>query len=165
MATANLLLLKPVENLGDEGDEVTVKAGYARNYLLPSGIAIPVTRANRKQMEVLRARAEERRKEHFERAQELGEKLGKISIAFAVQTGPGGKMFGSVTAQDLLNRLKEEGVELDKKQVSLYTPVKSLGKHSTRIRLHPEVSVDFEFEVVSENPIEEEEGEEETASA
>lgn len=165
MATANLLLLKPVENLGDEGDEVTVKAGYARNYLLPSGIAIPVTRANRKQMEVLRARAEERRKQQLERAQELGEKLAKISIAFAVQTGPGGKMFGAVTAQDLLNRLQEEGVELDKKQVSLYTPVKSLGKHSTRIRLHPEVSVDFEFEVVSENPIEEEEGEEESASA
>lgn len=165
MATANLLLLKPVEHLGDEGDEVTVKAGYARNYLLPSGIAIPVTRANRKQMEVLRSRAEERRKQQLERAQELGEKLSKISIAFAVQTGPGGKMFGAVTAQDLLNRLKEEGVELDKKQVSLYTPVKSLGKHSTRIRLHAEVSIDFEFEVVSENPIEEEEGAEESASA
>ena len=65
-------------------------------------------------------------------------------------------MFGAVTAQDLVARIGEEGVELDKKQVSLYTPVKSLGKHTTRVRLHSEVSLDFEFEVVSENPIEEE---------
>jgi large subunit ribosomal protein L9 len=155
MANAELLLLKPVENLGDEGDTVTVRAGYARNFLLPRGIAIPVTRSNRKQIESLKDRAEKRRASELEAAQAVAAKLEPVNIAFAVKTGPGGKMFGAITAQDLIDRISEEGVQLEKRQVSLYNPVKSLGKHSTRIRLHPEVSVDFEFEVVSENPIEE----------
>jgi large subunit ribosomal protein L9 len=155
MANSELLLLKQVEHLGDEGDTVNVKTGYARNYLLPRGIAIPVTRANRKQIESLKDRAEKRRASELEAAQAVAAKLEPINIAFAVKTGPGGKMFGSVTAQELVSRIAESGVELEKKQVNLYTPVKSLGKHTTRIRLHPEVSVDFEFEVVSENPIEE----------
>lgn len=155
MANAELLLLKPVENLGDEGDTIKVKAGYARNFLLPKGIAIPLTRSNRKQMEVLKERAEKRRQDELAGAQALAEKLAGIQIVFAVKTGPGGKMFGSVTSQDLLARLAEEGVQLEKKQVNLYTPVKSLGKHTTAIRLHEKVSVDFDFEVVSENPIEE----------
>lgn len=157
MANAELLLLQPVENLGNEGDTISVKTGYARNYLLPRGMAIPVTRANRKQIESLRDRAEKRKASELEAAQALAGKLEGLSIVFAVQTGPGGKMFGAVTAQDLVGRIGESDIQLEKKQVSLYNPVKSLGKHTTRIRLHPEVSVDFEFEVVSENPIEEEE--------
>ncbi len=159
MANSELLLLKPVEDLGNEGDTVNVKVGYARNYLLPNGLAIPVTRSNRKQIEALRTRAEKRKISELDQAKALGEKLGTIQIVFAVKTGPGGKMFGSVTAQDLIARIAENGVELEKKQVNLYTPVKSLGKHTTRVRLHPEVSIDFDFEVVSENPIEEEETE------
>jgi large subunit ribosomal protein L9 len=156
MANAELLLLQPVENLGNEGDTITVKTGYARNFLLPRGLASPVTRANRKQIESLKNRSEKRLAAELASAETLGAKLETFQIVFAVKTGPGGKMFGSVTSQDLVSRIAEEGVKLDKKQVSLYTPVKSLGKHSTRIRLHDDVSVDFEFEVVSENPIEEE---------
>ncbi len=159
MANAELLLLQPVEDLGNEGDTVNVKTGYARNYLLPNGLAIPVTRSNRKQIEALRTRAEKRKISELDEAKALEEKLGTIQIVFAVKTGPGGKMFGSVTAQDLIERIAENGVELEKKQVNLYTPVKSLGKHTTRVRLHPEVSADFDFEVVSENPIEEKETE------
>ena len=155
MATTQLLLIKPVEDLGHEGEQVTVKAGYARNYLLPRGIAIPVTRANKKQMEVLRARSEARLRSELESAQAKAAKLESIKVALAVKTGPGGKVFGAVTAQDLINRLAEEGVELEKKQISLHTPARSLGKHSTRVRLHAEVVVDYEFEIVSENPIEE----------
>ncbi|MBN1403950.1 MAG: 50S ribosomal protein L9 [Opitutales bacterium] len=154
MATTDLLLLKPVENLGNEGEQVSVRAGFARNYLLPHGIAIPVTKANRKQIEVLRARSDARRKAELESAQALATKLEGISVAIAVKTGPGGKVFGSVTAQDLIARIKEEGVELDKRQVALHTPARTLGKHTTRVRLHPEVAIDFEFEIVSENPIE-----------
>lgn len=157
MANAELLLLQPVENLGDEGDTISVKSGYARNFLLPRGLAIPVTRANRKQVDSLRTRAEKRREDELATAQQVVKKLEGINVVFAVKTGPGGKMFGSVTAQDLISRIAEQGVELEKKQVNLYTPVKSLGKHTTRVRLHPEVTMDFEFEVVSENPIEDEE--------
>jgi len=158
MAQQELLLLEPIENLGNEGDQVTVKAGFARNFLLPHGKAIPVTRANKKQIEALRVRAEKRLATLLENAQKQAARLETISIAFAVQTGPGGKMFGSVTAQDLIKRLAEEGLELEKRQVNLHTPVKTLGRHSTKVRFHADVSVDFEFEVVSENPIEEEEG-------
>lgn len=158
MANAELLLLQPVENLGNEGDTITVRAGYARNFLLPKGIAIPVTRANRKQIDALRVRSERRLANELERAQALEAQLQKMTIVFAVKTGPGGKMFGSVTSQDLIEKIAEQGVTLDKKQVSLYTPVKSLGKHSTRVRLHADVSLTLEFEVVSENPIEDAEG-------
>ncbi|MEX0320789.1 MAG: 50S ribosomal protein L9 [Puniceicoccaceae bacterium] len=157
MPNAELLLLKPVEDLGNEGDTVTVKTGYARNYLLPRGLAVPLTRSNRKQIEALKERAAKRAQDELEAAQATATKLEAIQIVFAVKTGPGGKMFGSVTAQELIDRIGENGVELEKKQVNLYTPVKSLGKHVTKVKLHAEVTVEFEFEVVSENPIEEEE--------
>lgn len=155
MATAQLLLIKPVENLGDEGDEVSVRAGYARNFLLPNKLAVPLTQSNRKQIEVLRQRAEQRRMDELDKARALETRIAAVSIAFAVKTGPGGKMFGSVTVQDIIDRLAQEGIELDRRQVSLAQPVKTLGQHSCLIRLHPEVSFDFSFEVVSENPIEE----------
>lgn len=154
MATTDLLLVKPVDNLGNEGEQVKVRAGFARNYLLPRGIGIPVTRANRKQIEVLRARAEVRRKQELEVANAFAAKLAAVKVAIAVKTGPGGKVFGAVTAQDLVTRLKAEGIELEKKQISLHSPARSLGQHTTRVRLHPDVTVDFEFEIVSENPIE-----------
>lgn len=159
MANQELLLLEPIDNLGNEGDQVTVKAGFARNYLLPLGKAVPLTKANKKQMEVLRARADERLKKELDRANELAAKIEALSIAFAVQTGPGGRMFGSITAADIAKRLGEEGLELDKRHVHLGHNVKELGKHTTKIKLHPEVTVELSFEVVSENPIEEIEGE------
>lgn len=155
MANQQLLLLEPVDNLGNEGDEVSVKSGFARNYLLPLRKAVPVTRANKKQMEVLRARATQRLQNELEKAREVGGRIEALSIVFAVQTGPGGKMFGSITAAEIAKRITEEGVEIDKRQVLLGHAVKELGQHSTKIRLHPEVSVEVSFEVVSENPIEE----------
>lgn len=158
MATTELLLLKPVESLGHEGEQITVKAGYARNYLLPRGIAVHVTRSNKKQIEALQARREARLSRELDGAQRLGERIETISLAISVKTGPGGKLFGSVTALDLQSRLAEQGVELDRKQIQLNAPIKTLGQHTTTLKLHPEVSIDFSFEVVSENPVEEIEG-------
>lgn len=155
MANQELLLLQPIDNVGNEGDQVSVKAGYARNYLLPRGLAVPVTRANKKQVEALRKRAEIRLMALLDSAKEKASKLEKVSIAFAVKTGPGGKMFGSVTVTDIVTRLAEEGIELDKKQVHTDGPVKVLGQHTAFIKLHPEVTHELSFEVVSENPIEE----------
>jgi large subunit ribosomal protein L9 len=114
-----------------------------------------MTRANRKQMEVLKLRAEQRLADELSKAEALKERIAAISIAFAVKTGPGGKMFGSVTAQDLINRLAEEGIQLDRKQVNM-APVKNIGQHSADIRLHQQVELEDAFDVVSENPIEEE---------
>ena len=154
MANTDVLLVKPVERLGGEGQQVTVKAGYARNFLFPQKIAIPVNRANKKQIEALIKAREIREANERSEAEKLASRLAEITVAFAVKTGEGGKMFGSITAADLVDRLAAEGVELAKKQVQL-AAVKELGKHTATIKLHKDIKVDFNFEVVSENPIEE----------
>src|SRR5690606_1560066 len=154
MAHSEVLLLKPVDGLGGEGDQVRVRAGYARNYLLPQGFATPLTLANRKHVESLKKRRAEREAAELNGAQELARKIEKQSVAFAVKTGEGGKMFGAITAADLQAKLAESGIELDRKKIHLHQPVKTLGKHEVKIRLHADVSVDLAFDVVSENPIE-----------
>lgn len=154
MAHTEVLLLQPVENLGGEGDQVKVRAGYARNFLLPRKVAAPLTAANRRQIEALKKRRSEREKKDLDHAQAIAGKIQGLHVAIAVKTGEGGKMFGAVTAADLHERLAENGIEVDRKRIQLYNPIKSLGRHSTRIRLHPDVAIDFEFDVVSENVVE-----------
>ena len=153
MATSEILLVKPVDGLGNEGDEVKVKAGYARNFLLPRKFAVPVTKSNRKQVEALKRARDVREQRELEGAQALAARLEALHIAIAVKTGEGGRMFGAVTAADVLAKVIEAGIELDKKKVHLYTPIKELGKHTTTVKLHSEVSVELSFDVVSENPI------------
>jgi large subunit ribosomal protein L9 len=169
MATTEILLLQPIEGLGAEGDQVKVRAGFARNYLLPQKMALPIGRANRKQIEALRkARAEREIKEKAD-AEAVADRLNSLSIAFPVKTGEGGKLFGSVTQLDLHKRLEEEGLQIERKKIDLGAPIKELGRHVARIKLHPEVEVELGFDVVSENPIdtpaEEEGGDEATAGA
>jgi len=154
MAHSEVLLIKPVEGLGGEGDQVKVRAGYARNFLLPRKVAVPLTTANRKQVEALKKRRGVREATELSGAQEIAKKLEKTGLAFAVTTGEGGKMFGSVTAADLHEKLTAAGFTIDKKRIHLHTPVKTLGKHEVKVKLHPEVTVDLSFDVVSENPIE-----------
>jgi large subunit ribosomal protein L9 len=154
MAHSEVLLVKPVEGLGGEGDQVKVRAGYARNFLFPRKDAVPVTKGNRKQIEALKKRRAEREAQELNGAQELARKLEKASLAFAVTTGEGGKMFGSVTAADLHDKLVAAGFTIDRKRIQLHTPVKTLGKHAVKLRLHPEVTVELSFDIVSENPIE-----------
>jgi large subunit ribosomal protein L9 len=153
MAHKEVLLIKPVDGLGAEGDQVRVRAGYARNFILPRKIGVPVTQGNRRQIEALKARRAEREATELTIAQALAAKLAKANIAFAVKTGEGGKMFGAVTSADLHAKLLEAGIDVEKKRIHLTPPVKTLGKHTAAIKLHADVSVDLEFDVVSENPI------------
>ncbi|HZL44779.1 MAG TPA: 50S ribosomal protein L9 [Opitutaceae bacterium] len=153
MAHHEILLVKPVENLGAEGDQVKVRAGYARNYLLPRGIAVPLTTSNRKQVEALKKRRAERETTELSGAQAMAGRLEKTRIAFAVKTGEGGRMFGAVTASDIHEKLAQAGLEIEKRKILLHTPVKALGQHTVKIKLHADVSVDLNFDVVSENPI------------
>lgn len=155
MATNQVLLLQPIKGLGAEGDTVTVRAGYARNFLLPRKVALPITHANKKQMEALLNARDAREAKELESAKELADRISKTSIALAVKTGEGGKMFGAVTANDIITRLAEEGIELVKKQLGLPAPIKELGSHTAAVKLHAEVEAELKFEVVSENPIEE----------
>ena len=154
MANSEVLLVKPVDGLGGEGDQVKVRAGYARNYLLPRKIAVPLTGANRKQVDALKKRRAEREQTELTQAQDLAKKLEKTSLAFAVKTGEGGRMFGAITSQDVHDKLVASGIELEKKKIHLFTPVKTLGKHTVKIKLHADVTVELGFDVVSENPIE-----------
>lgn len=154
MATNEVLLLKPVEGLGGEGDQVKVRAGYARNFLLPRSIAVPVTKANRKQIEALRKRRAEREAHELNAAQELGRKLEKLRLdAFVVKTGEGGKMFGAITAADVHDRLVAAGIEIERKRIHLFNPIKALGRHAVKVKVHSDVTVEVSFDVVSENPI------------
>ena len=154
MASSELLLIKPVDGLGGEGDQVKVRAGYARNFLLPRGYAVPLTQSNKKQVEALKKRRGEREAQELAGAQELAKQIEKVSMAFVVKTGEGGKMFGAITVNDLHDKLVASGVNVEKKKIHLHTPVKTLGKHEVEVKLHAEVSVTVSFDVVSENPIE-----------
>lgn len=155
MANNQVLLLQPINGLGAEGDTVTVKAGFARNFLLPRKLALPITQANKKHVESLLNAREAREQKEFEDSRALSERIEKTSIAIAVKTGEGGKMFGAVTANDVLERLKTEGIELVKKQLQIAAPIKELGSHAASIKLHADIETELKFEVVSENPIEE----------
>ena len=153
MANSDILLLAAIEGLGSEGDTVSVRAGYARNFLFPSKLAIPVNQGNRKQIESLKIAKERRIAEEFEASKSLAEKIGQVSISIAVKTGDNGKMFGSVTSADILARLEEEGIQLEKKQLNVIQPIKDLGSHKIQVKLNSEIEATFNLEIVSENPI------------
>jgi large subunit ribosomal protein L9 len=154
MANHEVLLLKPVDGLGAEGDQVKVRAGYARNFLLPQGMAVPLTGANRKRVEALQKARGLREAKELTGAQALAKQIEKAGIAIAVKTGEGGKLFGAVTTHDIHDKLTAAGITVDKRRIHLGQPIKTLGKHEVKIRLHPEVSVELSVDVVSENPIE-----------
>ncbi len=153
MANVKVLLLKPVKHLGNEGEVVSVRAGFARNFLFPNRWVIPFSRANEKQIEALRKAREVREAKELEDAQHLAEKIQSVSLTIAVKTGEEGKLFGSVSSLDLWKRYADEGINLDKNCIRLPHPIKTLGQHHFQIRLHKDVHLDLSVEVVSENPI------------
>ena len=156
MAYTEVLLIKPVDGLGAEGEQVRVRAGYARNFLFLQGIALPVNRANTKYIESLKQARTVREARDLEVANTLAAKLAAVKLTFAVKTGEGGKMFGAISTAEIAAKLAEHGIELERKRIHLgQGPVKLLGKHVSTIRLHANVTVEQEFEVISENPIEE----------
>ena len=153
MSHTEILLIKPVEGLGAEGDQVKVRAGYARNFLLPRKIAVTITASNRKQVEALKQRRANREGQELDGAKALAALIEKANIAVAMKTGEGGRLFGSVTTNDLHDKLAAAGISVEKKRIHLEAPVKTLGKHEASVKLHPEVTVTLSFDVVSENPL------------
>ena len=114
---------------------------------------MPLTSSNRKQIEALKKRRAEREMQELSGAQAMAGRIEKIHIAFAVKTGEGGKMFGAVTVADIYEKLAQAGLDIEKRKILLHVPVKALGQHTVKIKLHADVSVDLNFDVVSENPI------------
>ncbi len=154
MATTEVLLVEHIQNLGSEGDVVKVRPGFARNYLIPQKKALPMNLANKRRLDALKQSRAMRESEELQKAQEIATKLREVKIAVAVKTGSGGKLFGSVTSNHILEKLSESGFTLDKKHFVSFSPIKELGKQNVTLQLHREVEAEVEVEVVSENPIE-----------
>lgn len=145
-----LILMADVEDLGIEGAKVKVADGYARNYLIPRKLAVPVTHAALKRLEKNRLARELRQKKDREAAQAAADALAKISCTIAVKVGENDKLFGSVTAADIADNLKKQGLELDKRKIHLTEPIRELGVYSVKVKPHPEVETTLKVWVVGE---------------
>src|SRR5712691_4303678 len=161
MPSTEIILTDNVPGLGAEADVVKVRRGYARNYLLPQGKAYEVTPATLRELENLKKKRGEREARELNEAEELSRRIGKLSVTFTLATGETGKAFGSITAQDIVNRLKTElGQEIDRHKIILDRPIKDTGEHEVPIKLHHDVTAQFKFEVKSAEERAEEAGEE-----
>jgi len=153
MAKLDVILIQNVVGLGAETDQIKVAAGYARNYLIPQGLAISMSQGNKRRLEVLRQRRSDREALELNTMSELGKSLSKVTLTIAVKTGDDGKMFGSVTSGSIADALKTQlDVALDKKKIHLERPIHALGEHEIELRLHPEVRCSIKVVVKSSNP-------------
>ena len=137
-----LILKKAVENLGDAGEVVTVKAGYGRNYLIPQGLAYEASPANVRRLEEEQKKAEERARRDYLEARRRAAQLVGLALTFHARAGEDGKLFGSVTNADIADRANASGeldFELDKRIIGMDEPLKALGSHDVPVRLHAEV--------------------------
>ena len=135
-----IILLEDVGKLGRAGDVVNVSDGYARNYMIPRKFAVEASPANLRQMEHKKALGAGQVTRGKQEAQELAEKLERISLILARQAGKEDKLFGSVTSKDLSEALAAEGLEVERKKILLDEPIKSVGSYEVPVRLHPDVS-------------------------
>ena len=142
-----IILLERVEKLGQMGDLVRVRDGYARNFLLPQGKALRATEANKSRFETQKAELEARNLERKSEAEAVGGKLDGESVIIIRQAGESGQLYGSVAARDIADALTAAGFTVDKNQVVLVKPVKTLGLFEQAIRLHPEVTVNVTVNV------------------
>ena len=142
-----VILLERVENLGQMGDVVDVKPGYARNYLLLQGKALTASDENIKQFEAQKAQLEARNLETRKEAEDLGNRLDGQQFIVIRQASDGGSLYGSVTTRDAAEAATEAGYSVDRKQIVIESPIKELGLHSVSVTLHPEVAVSIALNV------------------
>lgn len=139
MANAQVILKEKIEGLGAEADVVKVRAGYARNFLIPQGKAYEATRSNLRHVEALKASRARREADELLAFQEIATKISKLKPKFTLSTGQGGKAFGSVTSIDIHKELEASGISIDRHAIELEKPIKKSGKTDVTIKLHPQV--------------------------
>ena len=145
-----LILREDVKSLGKAGEMVRVKPGYARNYLLPQGLAYEATEGNKKRIAAeTKARTSRQDAERTE-AERAAAVLGQVALTLTGKAGEEGKLFGSITTQDLAEALARQGHQIDKRRIELDHPIKTLGHHTVAVRLHPEVHAEVHVSVVAE---------------
>src|SRR5512141_1254602 len=154
MPKTEVILTHNIVGLGGESDQVKVAAGYARNYLFPQGLAIPLTGANKRRLEALRQRRAEREAHELNTMSELAKSISKLICLISVKTGEDGKMFGTVTSGMIADQLKTQfEVSLDKRKIHLEQPIRALGDHEVELRLHPDVTTTLKVRVESSTPL------------
>ena len=145
-----VILKEDIKNLGSMGQVVTVADGYARNYLMPRGLAAEASTKNIKATEHEKRIIEEKAKKIRNAAQELSDKISSLTVVIKATAGEEGKLFGSVTTMDIAESLKDEGFEIDKKKIFLDEPIKRIGTYTVNVKAHSEVSTQLTVQVVQE---------------
>lgn len=153
MAKTDVILIKNVDGLGGESDQVNVSTGYARNYLLPQGLAIPLTQGNERRLEALRKQRRSREIREAKDAKELSASFKHLILHLKVKTGDTGKMYGSVTPANIIEQLDEQfEIKIDRRKVHLMEPIRTVGDHDVELRLHPDVMTTLKVRVESTTP-------------
>ena len=167
MATINILLREDIDTLGGRGEIVKVKAGYARNYLLPRGFATLATKGNIKQVEIEREFLLKKAAVEQSTAQAQADQMAGIFLAFERKAGETGTLFGSVTSIDITEALVAKGYEIDRRKVNLKDPIKEIGEYTVSVKLHREVVIEIPVSVTAEGaaPVEKAAKNEEEAAA
>jgi large subunit ribosomal protein L9 len=150
MATTNVLLREDIDNLGGRGEVVKVRAGYARNYLLPRGLALLATKGNIKQVESVKTALLKKAATEKSTAEAQAEQMKGISLEFVRKAGDEGTLFGSVTSMDIAEGLKAKGYEIERKRISLKEAIKLTGEYSVPVKLHREVILNVPVSVIAE---------------
>ena len=145
-----VILREHVDHLGRRGDVVKVAAGYARNYLLPRKLALPVTDANKKQIERERKNAEARELEERTQAEAFAKRIAETEISIPRRVGENDTLYGSVTSADIATALHAKGFEVDKRKITLAEPLKALGEFTVPVKIHREVTAQVKVNVVKE---------------
>jgi large subunit ribosomal protein L9 len=145
-----VILKESVEKLGEAGAQIKVADGYARNFLLPKGLAIKATKQNIALLQREKALVEQREQKQAQGAQKIANKIRSLSCVMKRQSGEQDKLFGSVTVHDVADFLIESGIKIDRKKVHLDEPIKTLGVHRVPIKLHPEVTAELKIKVQKE---------------
>lgn len=145
-----IILQQEVEKLGERGEVKEVADGYARNYLIPKGLAIEATPKALKDLETHQKLMERKEKEEVEKMKALGEKLDQKEITLQAKVGSGGKLFGSITSKDIAGALEKSGVKLDRRKIDLSDPIRGLGTYAVPVKLHPEITAEIKVTVEEE---------------
>jgi large subunit ribosomal protein L9 len=145
-----VILRKDVAALGDAGDVVAVKNGYANNYLIPQGMAIRATEGTLKALETEKKQQAKKIELQRKNARDLAQKIEQMILKVSARAGESGKLFGTVTSADIAEALKAEGVDIDRRKITLEAPVKALGKYEAEAKLFMDVTVKVTFEVEAE---------------
>ena len=145
-----VILRQAVENLGHPGDLVKVSTGFARNYLLPRGVAVAATEGNKKRIAQEKARLEAAEAARRQTAEEYAATVEQISLTFSARVGEEGKLFGSVTAADIAQQLAAQGHQIEKRQIDLHEPIKALGVYRVPIRVHADVRAEIKVWVIKQ---------------